>query len=236
GYRSTTAADPLQPPSAGAAFLGWRLAALRSLWLKDDKDTRDVAGARLPIIDPDLIAQGNISVQTSASPAFNLWTARKAWIATTLSHIVQEAGSQTTLAQFDHIVLQFVGQINLAALAARDANGEDITADLTAFHLDLDAFRFLANSRALLVAGTLLQSEWQDIFAILLQVQKQLQFSQWRTQELSAGVILEPSQFVPTAPESSQAIPAWRGAGQTLSKWQRALRARIAQKETVENA
>jgi hypothetical protein len=236
GYRSTTAADPLQPPSAAAAFLGWRLAALRNVWLKDDKDTRDVTGAPLPIIDPDLIAQSNISAQTSASPAFNLWTTRKAWINTTLSNIVQEAGTQTTLAQYDHIVLKFVGQIDLAALATRDANGEDITADLAAFHLDLDGFRFLASCRALLAAGTLLQSEWQDIFAILLQVQKRLQFGQWRTQELSAGVILEPSQFLPTAPGSSQAIPAWRGSSQTLSQWRRALLARIAQKQTVENA
>ena len=236
GYRSTAAPDPLQPPSAAATFVGWRLAALRNLWSKDDKDTRDVAGAPLPIIDPDLIAQGNIAVQTATSPAFSLWTARKALIDTTLNTITQQAGTQTTLAQFDNVVLKFVGQINLAALAARDANGDDIAADLKLFPLDLDAFRFLAKCRALLAVGTLLQSEWRDIFAILVQVQKRLQFGQWRIQELTAGVILEPSQFLPVAPGPAQAIPLWRGSWQTYSHWRRTLVARIAQKETVENA
>ena len=236
GFRSTTAADPLQPPAAGPAFLSWRLDALRNVWLKDDNDSRDVAGAPLPIIDPDLIPQSYIAVQTSSSPAFNLWTARKAWLDTTLSSIVQEAGNQTTLAQFDHIVSRFIGQISLASLATRDTNGEDVSADLAPFHLDLEAFRFLANCRALLVAGTLLQSEWQDVFAILLQSQKLSQFSQWRTQERNSGVILEPGQFVAVAAGTTQAIPMWRGSWETLSKWRRTLLARIAQRQTAETA
>ncbi|HEU4390026.1 MAG TPA: neuraminidase-like domain-containing protein, partial [Blastocatellia bacterium] len=236
GYRSTSAADPLQPPAAGATFLGWRLAALRNTWLLDDVATRDSNGDARPIIDPDVIDKINIASQQPTSPAFALWTARKAWIDSTLGDIQRDAGSQTTLAQFDLIVAKYAGPINLAALAARDANGEDVTNDIRQFHLDLDAFRFLALCRGLLAAGTLLQSEWQDVFSILLQARKQTQFVLWRSQEKTADVILEPNQFLPTPIGQTQQVPRWRGSAQTYSAWRRTLVARTAQKQTIQDA
>ena len=236
GYRSTAPVDPLQPPAAGPTFLIWRSAALRNIWQADDAQTRDRAEGALPIIDPDVIDKGHIKTQTAANSAFALWTARSTFIDTTLLNIQHEGATLANpLARFDQVVLKFGGNIDLTALAARDANGEDVTPELGPFNLDLDAFRFLARCRALLVAGTLLQSELQDVFAILLQVQKQIQYRRWRAEERQAGIVLEPGQFLPDTDGQAPDIPRWRGSVQTLSQWRRTLRAREAQKQTVEN-
>jgi Tc toxin complex TcA C-terminal TcB-binding domain len=236
GYRSTAPADPLQSLGASPTFLLWRLGALRSAWQRDDAQTRDSATGALPIIDPDVIDKGNIKTQTATIPAFALWTARQTWIATTLTAVTHAAETQTNpLARFDQIVQTYVGNINLAALAARDANGEDVSPDLGAFTLDLGAFRFLARCRELLVAGTLLESEWQDVYAILLQAQKKSQYPQWRAEERQAGLILEPAQFLPDAGGPAREIPRWRGSWQTFSQWRRTLLARAAQQQSVEN-
>jgi hypothetical protein len=131
GYRSTAPADPLQPPGASPTLLLWRIGALRNAWQRDDAQTRDGAAGALPIIDPDIIDKGNIKSQAATSPAFALWTARQTWIATTLSTITHASEAQTNLlTRFDQIVQTFVGDINLTALAARDANGEDVSTEL----------------------------------------------------------------------------------------------------------
>jgi hypothetical protein len=241
GYRSTTPADPLQPPGASPTFLLWQIGALRNVWQRDDAQARDSAAGALPIIDPDEIDKGNIKTQAATNPAFALWTARQTWIATTLTAITHASEAQTDpLARFDQIVQTYVGNINLTALAARDANGEDVSPDLGAFTLDLEAFRFLARCRELLVAGTLLESEWQDVYAILLQAQKARQYRQWRAEERQAGLILEPAQFLPDAalPDMdgpAREIPPWRGSRQLFSQWRRTLLARAAQQQSVEN-
>jgi hypothetical protein len=237
GYRSTAPDDPLQPPGAGATLLTWQLDALRNAWKRDDVQTRDTIDGSLPIIDPDLISSGNIKVREATSSAFSLWTARKSLIAATLSDIEREGQNQTNLlVRFDQIILKFVGSINLAALAARDLNGEEITGVLRGFNLDLEGFRFLARARELLAAGTLLQSEWQDIYAIILQRQKQSFYLTWRDEEVRAGLILEPSQFLPDAEGPAFEIPRWRGSLQTFARWRRTLVARVAQRQTVENS
>ena len=212
GYRSTASTDPLQPPGAGPRVLTSRFSAVRSAWQRDDARSRDGADGPLPVIDPDLISQENIAAQQASNPAFDLWTKRKHWIDTTLDDIVDDAETQTNpLARFDQVVLTWVGNIDLAALAVRDANGEDITRDLEPFKVSLEAFRFLARCRELLVVGTLLESEWQDIFAILLQTQKQLQYGQWRAEEREAGVVLEPGQFLAEAGMAAPDIPPLAG-------------------------
>ena len=209
GYRSTAATDPLLPPGADPKVLTWQFSAVRSAWQRDDARTRDSANGPLPVIDPDLIGQGNIAPQHATNPALDLWTNRKQWIDEKLATIEHDAETQTNpLARLDQIVLTYVGNIDLATLVARDANGEDITRDLEPFKLSLEAFRFLARCRQLLGVGTLLKSEWQDIFAILLQTQKQVQYGQWRAEERQAGVVLEPGQFLAEAGTAVPDIPA----------------------------
>jgi hypothetical protein len=62
GYRSPAPPDdPLQPPGLGPIVLTWQFSAVHRAWQRDDARTRDGADGPLPVIDPDLISQGNIA-------------------------------------------------------------------------------------------------------------------------------------------------------------------------------
>ena len=111
---------------------------------------RDRAGALLPVID-----RANVWTQTASDPAFARWTARRNWIDSTLTLIEHEGDTQTSpLARLDHVIAKFVGNIDLTALATRDANGRAWPPTWRRSTLDLDGFRFLVRCRALLAAGT----------------------------------------------------------------------------------
>lgn len=241
GYRATSQADPLTPSAIAPQFPEWQAAALSALWLDEDIRSRDAASAPLPIIDPDIISVEHIANRTTINSAFNLWNARQQWLTDTLTAIQQEGATQTTpLARFDQLLNKFIADglpvLNLPALASRDAQGENLKAELALYHLDLSAFRFLARSRSLLVAGTLLESEWQDVFAIALQVKKRRGFQQWRNEERQVGIILEPTVFLSGNSEPSLEIPVWRGSRQIFSQWRRTLLARAKQRETLDNS
>ena len=133
-----------------------------------------IAAGALPIIDPDVISSGNTKIQTTA---FNLWTARTTWINTTLSKITTEAGTVTVLlTRFDQLVSHYIGTIDVASVAVSDANGSDISATLGPLFLEfLTPFGCLAaqplSTAAAASPAILLPSEWDDIFAILLETQ-----------------------------------------------------------------
>ncbi|NOU13039.1 MAG: hypothetical protein HOO92_03580 [Methylococcaceae bacterium] len=235
GYRATLPVDPLQASTLNPQLPVWQFATLRSVWLREDTRNRDAAEGALPIIDPDIIAKDHIKLQTATNPAYALWTARQAWITAKLAEIEQEGATlPTPLARFDQVLGKFIGSIDLPNLANRDARGEDLSLELRLLNLDTAAFRFLVRSRALLVAGTLLQSEWQDVFAIVLQAQKRARFRQWRTEEKQASLTLEPGVFLANSTEPAEEIPRWRGTMQTFSQWRRSLQARSTQKLALE--
>src|SRR4029434_2111597 len=106
GYRSTAFPDdPLEPPGPAPLVLTWQLSAVRNAWQRDD------ANSPVPIIDPDLISEGNIATQQeqATTPALVLWTKRKRWIGETLANVEHDAETQThPLAGFDQIVLTYV--------------------------------------------------------------------------------------------------------------------------------
>ena len=235
GYRATLPVDPLQATILNPQLPIWQAATLRSVWIKEDTRTRDAAEGALPIIDPDIVGNGHIKLQTAANPAYALWTARQAWITAKLAEIGQEGATlPTPLARFDQVLSTFIGSIDLPNLADRDARGEDLSLELRQLNLDLAAFRFLVRSRALLVAGTLLQSEWQDVFAIVLQAQKRAQFRIWRAEEKQASLTLEPDVFLANSAGPTGEIPRWRGSVRTFSRWRRSLQARSAEKLALE--
>jgi hypothetical protein len=95
--------------------------------------------------------------------------------------------------------------------------------------LDLAAFRFLARARSLLVDHVPLDTEWQDVAAILLQVQKRRQFLGWRVQEQRAGIVLSPASFtLPDPASATPDVPRWRFSTSAYLAWRRTLAARIA--------
>lgn len=239
GYRSTSPSDPLQLPAAAPRLPEWQIAALTTVWMEEDARTRDAASGALPIIDPDIISLDHIANRVATNPAFSLWNARRKWVDDLLVAIQKDSATQTQpLARFDHVVKKYIVEslpaLDLPALAARDAQGENLAVELGRYQLDLAAFRFLAKSRALLVAGSLLESEWQDVFAIILQVRKRRMFQQWRSEERQASLTLEPGVFLAGSSEPVVAIPAWRGSQKVFSQWRRTLRARAKQRETLQ--
>lgn len=235
GFLPTRPDDALEPPTVEPQLPLWRASTLKERWLADDARSRDGADGYAPIIDPDLIDQAHIKRHTASNPAYSLWTDRQAWIAATRTAIAREGAEQTEpLTRFDQVVGQFIGTIDLQALGDRDAQGEDLSAELGQYALDSAAFRFLVRSRALLAASTLLESEWQDLFDIALQVQKRRRFQQWRTEERQSSLILEPGIFAAGDSEPATPIPDWRGSRLALSQWRHTLLARARQWDSLE--
>lgn len=239
GYRSTASSDPLQIPTVAPRVPEWQGAALTAAWFEEDVRTRDAASGTLPIIDPDIISLDHIVNRVATNPVLTLWTARRKWVDDLFVAIQKDSATQTQpLARFDHVVKKYVVEslpaLDLPALAMRDAQGENLAVELGRYELDLPAFRFLAKSRALLVAGSLLDSEWQDVFAILLQVKKRRLFTQWRNEERRASVTLEPGVFFAGGSEPLVVIPTWRGSQKVFSQWRRTLLARAKQRDTVQ--
>ena len=240
GYASTAPADPLNAPQLEAAVLLWQRTALASRWQDEDEAQRDGPDEALPIIDPDIIGEEHIRNADPDDPARLRWTQRRAWVAAKLAEIQQQAGTiADPAARFGQLVSDHIGALDVADLAARDAEGEDIGPELLAFELSLAAFRFLAHSRAALDGGQLLDTEWQDVFSILVQVGKRRQFRQWRQEERQDGLVLAPSSFTlgPPAlagPGSAGGTSSWRFTRSVYSAWLRTLQARGAQSDTLD--
>jgi Rod binding domain-containing protein len=240
GYQSTAVGDPLRTPVDAAGVLLWQRAALGSRWQREDEAQRDLAERPLPVIDPDIVGNGHLRSRDPADPAFSLWTARSSWITEQLVEIEGAAPVDADpLVRFDQMVATKVGALDLPVLAARDAEGGDIGLDLSPLDLSLEAFRFLARSRAVLAAGVLLETEWRDVVSILLQVQKRRQYRAWRLEERSLSLVLQPSSFVlePAKPGEETRppeIPHWRSQQALYTAWRQTLAARTTQSAALE--
>jgi hypothetical protein len=242
GYRSTAPSDSLGSLPEAASFSLWQRDALGAQWSQEDALQRDSAAGPQPIIDPDIIGDGHVRNRHVEDPAFSLLTARRRWIEETLAKIEAAANDGgDPLTRFDELVLTYIGALDVAGLAARDADGADIGPDLAAVNLDLRAFRFLAHCRELLAAGELLDTEMHDVVSILLQIQKLREYRHWRLEERRASIVLAPSSFIidaadPTAATAPPDIPHWRVKSSDYTEWRRTLAARAAALETVENS
>lgn len=238
GYASTAPGDVLRPLTTGAKVLLWRRDALAARWQRDDETERDSPAAPLPIIDPDLVDKRLLRDRRATDPAFALWTQRRDWLKDKQAEIEHAIGANS-VAGFDHLIATYLAPLSgtdIPGLAGRDANGADVRPDLAPLNLDLDAFRFLARSRALLDKAVPLETEWQDITAILLQIQKHRRFPEWREEERRVGIVLSPAWFTldgaTAAPPPS--IPRWRYRGSEHLGWRRTLIARTTASAAME--
>ncbi|HET6213054.1 MAG TPA: neuraminidase-like domain-containing protein, partial [Micromonosporaceae bacterium] len=237
GYRSTTPFDPLATP-APAAVPQWQQDALQSVWQQADEVQRDQIDAPYPVIDPDVISEGHIRNHGAADPAHTLWAQRHTFIAAQVTDVSQRfSGSARTAAGFDPALSGAGLTIDLAAFAARDRAGDDISIEVSALGLTLEAFRFLARIRELLAAGTVTESEWQDVISIVVQVRKRRAFGTWRHEEKQSGVVLQPSAFVAESADDPVAFTGplrWRADWSTLAEWRRTLIARRRQSDAAD--
>ncbi len=107
--------------------------------------------------------------------------------------------------------------------------------------LSIEALLCLLRVRALAItAGTILDSERQDVSFILFQVQKQRNFADWRAEELNHDIYLSPDFFqLPTPPEPTfpppepEWLPPWRATWRDRRDWEDTLETRIEQANTT---
>ena len=233
GYRSTNPTDPMTILEPAMVSL-WRQDALRTSWARADGAERDGADGPQPVIDPDLIVEAHLRSQDPADAARRLWTRRRSWIDDRIAEITGVIdGAAPGTAGFDAALRDAGLTIDLVDLAARDADGADITAELAALGLTLGAFRYLVRVRALAETGTVTASERRDVASILVQVRKRRVFRAWRREERQSGVVLSPDTFVADVDGDDQedftGVLRWRADGTVLARWRRTLATRQGQ-------
>jgi hypothetical protein len=237
GFRST-GPDDLTVPHPTAHLLLWQRDARRDQWSTADRRDRDRPGGALPVVDPDLVDDGDFVVRDTTNPAYGLWVQRGQLVAAMLTdEAAALSGAHRTPAGFDAAVTAASltidnRSLDLAALSAQEEAGVDVRAALVPFGVSLDAFRYLARLRALLTTGTLTESEWQDIASILVQSRKSRLLRQWRLDELAAHVVLAPDTFVVDtglATPGSEDPKRWRRSAQLRLGWLRTLHIRAKQ-------
>jgi hypothetical protein len=222
-------------------LLIWQKEHLRAVWQQQDEAARSVVDTPVPVIDPDLMGEGDLRTPAPGNAAYDLWQARQQHVANQLVAIKATREAQPTqLAGFDRIVTDILGPIAaLLALADEYQRGNPIEAQLRAQQLTLQPFFHLMRVHQLAVAGTVLDAEWDDVYAILVQVQKFRLYATWRGEERQKNLTLGPNYF--TLPESTTSqppvvLPPWRASPQARRAWRSTLEARMQQEQALTQA
>jgi outer membrane lipoprotein SlyB len=234
GIEDTTR-DPLAP-NAFPKLLEWQIERLRADWLRQD---HTASSTNLPIIDPDRVQKADLRNPTAGNLAYDLWFARGTWLNNQLDQIANNTQSnESDQARFDQLVGGVVAPWTIAAMVALDTRqreGHDIENELSQHCLTLPAFSHLMKLRDIASTGALLESEWADIYAILVQTLKVRQYEQWRMEE--ATLVLAPEFFnAPNSAQTTGELPAWRAEIRDRRAWQEKLHARSEQLQATTQA
>lgn len=227
-------------------LLSWRLEHLRTLWKEQDHPTGQDAESMPPIIDPDLVRQEDLIAPTpdKPNPAFTLWEARSAWVNGLLSQLANDKVSgETDKDRLERLVgsipsgsTEKLSMADLLDLDAERQQGSDIEPELQKKRLSTGAFSYLVRMHKLAAAGSLLDSEWSDVYSILVQVEKLHKYGDWRKAEINLTLSTDYfalSANATTIAPSSPRLPAWRATEQERQAWQNTLRARADQELAV---
>ncbi|MGH8066195.1 MAG: neuraminidase-like domain-containing protein, partial [Candidatus Entotheonellia bacterium] len=236
-----TRRDPLEPGTGGVPdLLTWRRQHLRASWRQQDHADRPDAEAPVPIVDPDLVGESDLKNPAPGNVAYDLWQGRRAWVAGKREEIKRARDPSVPPSEgFNHIISTFLGQVDLEALAKAREEGHDIEPQLKELQLSLQAFLYLVQVRHLASAGTVLEAEWEDVYDILVHVQKRREkYAEWQLQEQSQNLTLSPDDFKPPAPGASASaspveLPHWRATRQARQTWQDTIEARITQEQAL---
>lgn len=237
GLRDTRR-PPLEPTPV-SDLQEWRLAHLRTLWREQDwPSEEDVAGAR-PIIDPHLIGPQNLTDPEEGNSAFELWQARFDFVAQRRQalRVAREAAPNSLAglaALFTASSLGVTAAI-LSELAEAEAAGESITERLAEVGLNYESYALLRSLNELAVAqASILNSEWDEAYDVFIQAEKNLRFSEWRTQERTAGIVLGPDLFaIPDEEPDREGASHWLWDWRAYRDWKATLSARIDQERAV---
>lgn len=236
-----------------AKMLTLRLDKLQTSWREQDElalnKARDKQELPTPTIDPDLIEDADLKNLKPTNTAFNLLEQRRQFVAQLRESIQNTAEAiAEPLERFDSIVDSVLGTIDLSdlgepyteiqsvvvALEQAYQDGLDIEPYLNDIPLDLTAFLVLFGMRKLAETGIILDSEWTEVYNILVQIQKQREFVTWTEEEINANLTLEPGFFITrsTRPE----LIMWRSSYSARRDWEKKLDARIKQRDALKQA
>jgi len=171
------------------------------------------------------------------TPPLPLGCATRAAVRSTAS----SGPTATPKQHFDAILQQILARTStdLAALDDQRSHGIDISRQLANINLSVAAFNYLVRIAALVATvqpgGDLLASECEDVYNILVQVQKAGAFDSWRTEEQSAGLTLGPDWFQISNDTATAPLQAstWRAASTDRARWLNRLRGRINQRQAL---
>jgi hypothetical protein len=240
GLEETTVrplADSLLPE---CNLLIWQKENLRSAWQQQDEAARSEMDLPAPVIDPDLLSTEDLRTPSPGNAAYDLWKARRDYVAAQLTAIDAQRKTQATqLAGFNYIIASTLCPIAvLLDLLAQYQSGNSIDIQLQAKRLTMQAFLHLMRVRQLAAANSMQDAEWNDAYAILAQVRKFGMYATWRGQERQKGVILGPDYFQLSDSNQSliEALPRWRATPQARQAWRRTLESRMEQELTLTQA
>lgn len=233
GLPDTTAAYP--PPAAPSELSVWQREYLEATWLR--ADWKGVSGGERPLIDPDLIAKGELLEPKAGNPAFDLWSARGKQIGGKLAELRRLRQAAPSPAKALEAVVAAALPATLEELLAiwqQAEEGNDVGAGLAAYGLTLGGLELLAGAQA--AVGDLLEGEWDELESVLAGAWKRLQFPEWRNAEKAAGIVLGPRWFRLPQPDPDvfpppppRQLPVWRADFGDLLAWRATLRGRIEQ-------
>jgi len=222
-------------------LLIWQKEHLRAVWQQQDEAARSVVDTLGPVIDPDLIGEGDLRTPVPGNAAYDLWKDRQQHVANQLAAIKATREAQPTqLAGFDRIVSDTLGPIAaLMELVEEYQRGNPIDAQLRLQQLTLQPFFHLMRVHKLGVAGSVLDTEWDDVYAILVQVRKFRLYATWRREERQKNLTLGPDHFQLPATATLPppvVLPPWRATSQARQAWRSTLEARIQQEQALTQA
>jgi hypothetical protein len=240
--------SPLRPvltTLATASLLSqWQATMLRSNWKNDDAGNGATDFGTVPIIDPDLVtvtdfvSTSRYAPTGSAPTAYQLWTDRTNWITGPNGPMaaLQAArqGQPNDNAALANVIKTGLPGLPTGAdfgtLETLLAGGSKIDGPLSQAHLTMPGFHRLSQLKALAAAGPLEPFEWEDVFAILVQVAKVAQYPAWRDAESQDSKIqLTPDVFNIPVPGTAATLLPWRASPSARQDCEERLSARAAQ-------
>lgn len=220
---------------------------------------------KAPVIDPDLLTNGAFVSTDPADLAFARFSERQSWVTSTLSALgtaktnVVAATPVNRVSVYDAQLLApgllvketaavtaSPAWYEIPGLQAAYDQGSMPIERLDQILVTRTEFNVLMRVRSLLRAQkSVTDSEWADVVAILLQVQKRRKFGTWRAEEASDGIALSPTYFklppqpvlsFPPPPSPDAELPAWRANKADVNDWRATLSARIQQQDDAKQA
>ena len=215
----------------------------RSLWAQSLQRI-----IRSPAIDPDIVRPDFIKSLDTGTPAIVLWNARYTAISVLFDTIKSDRETHTpALAGFDFIIeayLTSAGSPLLITLQEESIAGNVILDKLNQLNIDQEILDYLLNIRSLADADpdSILDEEWNEVYSILTQADKERTYSSWYEEEITEGVFLTPDFFVISPyskqnffTEDEQHIVRRRMPDNAVRNWQNMLQARIDQQQAIYN-